>query len=222
MTVVRVRWGWLRVAAVDTRWPTEHGKSAQSITNICPWKSELTFQCTRSFFLKRIKTHLLIYHSQRTQSSSWQVSLTCFTHLQKKQTKNLSASSGYEWAKKCLCRHTITYSTPWISHYSQERKNKIKYTNIVNSCQRLHLKKQNKKNPVAINGKISRLSEVWNSRHCLACLQFSGFRNWGCSSLGVWKNPVKWTVTVGSLTLRNTQTFSLTIADGIQHTSSKD
>lgn len=126
MTVVRVRWGWLRVAVVDTRWPTEHGKSAQSITNICPWKSELTFQCSRSFFLKRIKTHLLIYHSQRTQSSSWQVSLTCFTHLQKKnkQTKNLSASSGYEWAKKCLCRHTITYSTPWISHYSQERKKK--------------------------------------------------------------------------------------------------
>lgn len=86
MTVVRVWWGWLRVAVVDTRWPTEHGKSAQSITNICPWKSELTFQCTRSFFLKRIKTHLLIYHSQRTQSSSWQVSLTCFTHLKKQKT----------------------------------------------------------------------------------------------------------------------------------------
>lgn len=149
MTVVRVWWGWLRVAVVDTLWPTEHGKSAQSITNICPWKSELTFQCTRSFFLKRIKTHLLIYHSQRTQSSSWQVSLTCFTHLHKKKKNNLSASSGYEWAMKCWCRHTTTYSTPWISHYSQERKEKKQKkkqnTNIVNSCQRLHFLKKKKR-----------------------------------------------------------------------------
>lgn len=221
MTVVRVWWGWLRVAVVDTLWPTEHGKSAQSITNICPWKSELTFQCTRSFFLKRIKTLANLPQSANTVVKLTGLPDLLHTFTQKKK-KNLSASSGYEWAMKCWCRHTTTYSTPWISHYSQERKEKKQNTNIVNSCQRLHFLKKRKEKPVAINGKISCLSEVWNSRHCLACLQFSGFRNWGCSSLGVWKNPVKWTVTVGSLTLRNTQKFSLTIADGIQHTSSKD
>jgi len=63
------------------------------------------------------------------------------------------------------------------------------------------------------------LSEVWNSRPCIARLQFSGFRNWGCSSLGVWKNPVKWTVTEGSLTLRNTQTNIFFFSCIRQHTT---
>lgn len=128
MTVVRVRWGWLRVAVVDTRWPTEHGKSAQSITNICPWKSELTFQCTRSFFLKRIKTHLLIYHSQRTQSSSWQVSLTCFTHLQKKQNKPktcLPAPVMNEPRSVCVVTQSHTRPLGSLITVRRGKKNKI-------------------------------------------------------------------------------------------------
>lgn len=172
------------------------------------------------FFLKRIKTHLLIYHSQRTQSSSWQVSLTCFTHLQKQ--KPVCKLRLWMSQEVLVSSHNHMLDLLDFSLQSGEEK-KIKYKH----CQLMpevtfKKKKRKKRKPVAINGKISRLSEVWNSRHCLACLQFSGFRNWGCSSLGVWKNPVKWTVTVGSLTLRNTQKFSLTIADGIQHTSSKD
>lgn len=75
-------------------------------TNICPWKSEPTFQCTRRFFLKRIKTHLLIYHSQRTQLSSWQVSLTCFTHLKQPVCKLRL------WMSQDVLRmHTITHLT---------------------------------------------------------------------------------------------------------------
>lgn len=144
MTVVRVRWGWLRVAVVDTRWPTEHGKSAQSITNICPWKSELTFQCTRSFFLKRIKTHLLIYHSQRTQSSSWQVSLTCFTHLQKKNKPKTCLPAPVMNEPRSVCVVTQSHTRP-LGSLITVRRGKIKYTNIVNSCQRLHLKNKTKK-----------------------------------------------------------------------------
>lgn len=75
-------------------------------TNICPWKSEPIFQCTRRvfFFIKRIKTHLLIYHSQRTQLSSWQVSLTCFTHL---ITTCLQAPVMNE-PRRAAYAHTIT------------------------------------------------------------------------------------------------------------------
>lgn len=117
-------WWWQCVLVPNTHWPTEwlSEKSAESNkhTNICPWKFEPTFQCTR-----RIKTHLLIYHSQRTQLSSWQVSLTCFTNI-----NNLSASSGYERAKTCcVCAHT--QSQTWhlkIPHYSPfVRKTKIHF-----------------------------------------------------------------------------------------------
>lgn len=128
MTVVRVWWGWLRVAVVDTLWPTEHGKSAQSITNICPWKSELTFQCTRSFFLKRIKTHLLIYHSQRTQSSSWQVSLTCFTHLHTKKKKPVCKLRLWMSHEVLVSSHNHILDPLDLSLQSGEERKKTKKT----------------------------------------------------------------------------------------------
>lgn len=78
--------GSAKHTVTNTRWPTEQlsGKSAQSITNTQTFVHENLnqhFSAPEEKFFKRIKTHLLIYHSQRTQLSSWQVSLTCFTHL---------------------------------------------------------------------------------------------------------------------------------------------
>lgn len=80
-------------------------KSAQSITNtkhvsLKIW-TNISVHQKNSF--KWIKTHLLIYHSQRTQSSRWQVSLT--SHIE----CNLSASSGYERGKTCcVCTRSQT------------------------------------------------------------------------------------------------------------------
>lgn len=99
-------------SAKHTRQPTEQlsGKSAQSITNTQTFVHENQNQYFSApevffcFFIKRIKTHLLIYHSQRTQLSSWQVSLTCFTHL---ITTCLQAPVMNE-PRRAAYAHTIT------------------------------------------------------------------------------------------------------------------
>jgi len=66
-----------------------NGKSAQSLTNTQHLSMKIWTNI--SVHQKNLKTHLLIYHSQRTQSSSWQVSLTCFTHTNKNKKTCLRA-----------------------------------------------------------------------------------------------------------------------------------
>lgn len=109
--VVWIWWGWLCAVVPNTQRPTEQlsGKSAQSITNTQTFVHENQNQYFSApeeffFFIKRIKTHLLIYHSQRTQLSSWQVSLTCFTHL---ITTCLQAPVMNE-PRRAAYAHTIT------------------------------------------------------------------------------------------------------------------
>lgn len=130
----------LEDAEIDMKWKMKPAFGKWRPTEQLEWKSvRNNFISFFFFFLsmkiwtnifsapeefKRIKTHLLIYHSQRTQLSSWQVSLTYFTHLEPVCKLRLSVSQvapdvhNHETWERPTVRYYI-----YIYIYRSKRKN---------------------------------------------------------------------------------------------------